>query len=185
MNPEKDNPIIYFCAGPEVWGIEVDSVKKAAGHWVGSWGGRRIIWPGEIDKETITPEKFFKLKEEFAAGKIVLIDRLADVEHWVVIKDHVSRAGPNFLMGKTPYKDLPRFPDLSHLYQTKKGFEEIVVHTVGPERFQDIQEETDTIWSEAAGLIAPVADYVGLKVTALGGDPGKTNPEELKKTNTI
>ncbi|NOZ04600.1 MAG: purine-nucleoside phosphorylase, partial [FCB group bacterium] len=169
MNPEKEKPPFYLCAGPEAWGMKVESVKKVAGHWVGGEDKWRIVWPGKVASETISPETFLELKEKLKTKAIILVDRLVGVDRWVVITDHVNRTGPNFLIGKTPYRGLPRFPDLSHLYEPTEGFQKVIVHTVGPERFGDVQEESGTIWSEAAGLIAPVAHYVGLKIIAVGG----------------
>ena len=58
----------------------------------------------------------------------------------------INRSGYNFLIGKT-IANLPRFPDMSKIYNEISGLESAVVHTVEPEDF--ILGQTNNIISES------------------------------------
>ena len=71
----------------------------------------------------------------------------------------------NFLIGNTPFKNLPTFPDITSIYNKIKGYDQVVVHTVGPRRFKTFSEK-NTLVSEIVGLVAPVWYYIGTKIFA-------------------
>jgi len=79
------------------------------------------------------------------------------------------------LIGKTPYDGRPQFPDMSYIYNSISGYPQVVVHTLGPERFKAPPQEPGVVWSEAVGLVAPVFHYLGFSLTALGGDPSRVS----------
>ena len=123
------------------------------------------IVPNKFDDGTINPENFLKLKEEMKIKSILIIDKTIPGDKKLCITNHVNRSGYNFLIGKTPTGKLPRFPDMSKIYNKNPGVESAVVHTVGPERFR-LRPKSNSVISESVGLIAPVWYYVGVKVFA-------------------
>ena len=124
-----------------------------------------ILVPNKFDHTTINPENFLKLKGEVKIKETLLIDRTIPEDKRLCITNHVNRSGYNFLIGKTPIANLPRFPDMSKIYNEIPGLESAVVHTVGPERFH-LRPKSNNVISESVGLIAPVWHYVGVKVFA-------------------
>ena len=123
------------------------------------------IIPNKFDEDTINPDNFLKLKEEMKIKSILIIDKTIPGDKKLCIINHVNRSGYNFLIGKTPIANLPRFPDMSKIYNEISGLESAVVHTVGPERFH-LRPKSNNMISESVGLIAPVWHYVGVKVFA-------------------
>ena len=124
-----------------------------------------FLVPNRFDEGIINPETFLKLKEEMEIISILVIDRTIPGDKKLCIINHVNRSGYNFLIGKTPTANLPRFPDMSKIYNKISGLEPAVVHTVGPERFH-LRPKINHAISESVGLIAPVWHYVGVKVFA-------------------
>ena len=124
-----------------------------------------FLVPNKFDEGVVNPESFLKLKEEMKVISILVIDRTIPGDKKLCITNHVNRSGFNFLIGKTPVANLPRFPDMSKIYNKISGLESAVVHTIGPERFR-LRQESNNMVSESVGLIAPVWHYVGVKVFA-------------------
>ena len=124
-----------------------------------------ILVPNKFDDTTINPENFLKLKGKVKIKETLLIDRTIPEDKRLCITNHVNRSGYNFLIGKTPIANLPRFPDMSKIYHKIPGLESAVVHTVGPERFH-LRPKSNNVISESVGLIAPVWHYIGVKVFA-------------------
>ena len=124
-----------------------------------------FLVPNKFDEAFINPETLLKLKEEMKIKSILLIDRTIPEKERLCITNHVNRSGYNFLIGKTPIANLPRFPDMSKIYNKISGLEPAVVHTVGPERFH-LRPKINNVISESVGLIAPVWHYVRVKVFA-------------------
>ena len=124
-----------------------------------------FLVPNKFDDITINPENFLKLKEKIKIKETLLIDRTIPKSKRLCITNHVNRSGYNFLIAKTPIANLPRFPDMSKIYNEISGLESAVVHTVGPERFH-LRPKSNNVISESVGLIAPVWHYVGVKVFA-------------------
>ena len=124
-----------------------------------------FLVPNKFDDTTINPENFLRLKEKVKIKEILLIDKTIPKSKRLCITNHVNRSGYNFLIGKTPIANLPRFPDMSKIYNEISGLESAVVHTVGPERFH-LRPKSNNVISESVGLIAPVWHYIGVKVFA-------------------
>ena len=124
-----------------------------------------FLVPNKFDGKTINPESFLKLKGKMKIKSTLLIDKTIPEDKRLCIANHVNRSGYNFLIGKTPVANLPRFPDMSKIYNEISGLESAVVHTVGPERFR-LRQESNNVVSESVGLVAPVWHYVGVKVFA-------------------
>ena len=124
-----------------------------------------LLVPNKFDGTIIDPKNFLKLKEKMKIKEALIIDKTIPKNKRLCITNHVNRSGYNFLIGKTPTTNLPRFPDMSKIYNEISGLESAVVHTVGPERFR-LRHESNNVTSESVGLIAPVWHYIGVKVFA-------------------
>ena len=123
------------------------------------------IVPKTFDSGTLNPRNFLGLKEEMGLSSVLIVDRTKPTGKETCIINHVNRSGYNFLIGKTPELELPRFPDMSNIYNEILGLSAITVHTVGPERF-DTATPNKNVLSEAVGLVAPLWHYVCVKVFA-------------------
>ena len=139
--------------------------EKAFNHNIFQIDGVRHIVPITFSDESLNPKSFFGLKKMYDLDSILIIDRLKNTDRDVCIMDHVNKSGTNFLIGKTPPKELPTFPDMGHIYKPIPNLKQVLVYTVGPERFLN-DTCTNKIVSEAIGLIAPLWHYVGVSVFA-------------------
>ena len=126
--------------------------------------GRHIV-PISFSDESINPKSFSCLKERYNLDSILIIDRLKNTDTDVCIMDHINRSGTNFLIGRTPHKELPTFPDMGHIYKPIPNLKQVSVHTVGPEHFLS-ETSIDGVVSETIGLISPLWHYVGVAVFA-------------------
>ena len=107
------------------------------------------------------------MKDKYFISEITIFDRIKGISKNIWIKDHINRSGLNFLSGKTPFKKLPMFPDVSKIYQPIKGLNGVTVHTVGPERFRETSIKKAVV-SESIALVAPIWYYIGVNVKAKG-----------------
>lgn len=157
---------IYFCKDPFL--KHIGNLKECTNHKIGELNGSILLWPNQVNVETINPKNIIELKERCGINDLLLIDRIKGADKTKCIADHVNRSGQNFLRSNTPEGELPQFPDMSKIYNDVEGFEKTIVHTIGLERFEEQQSDDNHIYSELVGLIAPVAHYVGIKVFAIG-----------------
>jgi hypothetical protein len=154
----------------DLWNENIETQVEIAQHVAGEIRGRKIILPNSINSETINPKNFIELKDRLDINELLIIDRLKGVDDIVSIIDHINRSGQNYLRSKTPEGPFPQFPDMSKVYNNIDGLKGLVVHTIGEERFLSAKIVKEIVWSEYAGLIVPVAHYVGIKVSALGSE---------------
>ncbi len=145
--------------------------QDLAGHFFTQINDKYIVWPGKIDFETASPKSMDALFRELPHDGLLLLDRVHGVDGLISIVGHVNRSGTNMLIGNTPYEGRPQFPDMSHIYNPVPRYQQVVVHTLGPERLQTPPQEPGIVWSEAVGLVAPIFHYLGHQFSALGGDP--------------
>ena len=96
------------------------------------------------------------------------MDRIKSEKTKVNICGHVNRSGENYLIGMTPYDKYPQFPDMTYMYKTYPHKAAKTVHTVGPKSFKEVALNSKIIWSEAAGLVAPVFHYIGYNIKGIG-----------------
>ena len=75
-----------------------------------------FLVPNKFDDTTINPKNFLKLKGKMKIKETLLIDKTIPEDKRLCITNHVNRSGYNFLIGKTPIANLPRFPDMSKIY---------------------------------------------------------------------
>ena len=170
-----NNKPVYLCSAELAKVLDIAEKNELAGHQSGHSSNRMIIFPNKIDSETINPDNFINLKEKFDIEELLLVDRIIGTNDIIEISDHVNISGQNYLRASTPYGDLPQFPDMSKIYYNTGQYPKKTVYTVGPKRFTELKQRKEDIISEAVGLVAPVAHYVGIKVFALG----LSRPEEI------
>ncbi len=172
-----DKTAIYLIAGPENWDVDLNVDKRIAGHNIGHYEGRKLLWPQSVTADIVTPYNFDKLKTMLPITELLIVDRLIGIDELVGISGHVNRSGINFLIGQTPYQNNPYFPDSSNIYRKMPKLKNITVHTVGPKRFKRVFvfKEGQPVISEGLALIAMVADYVGLGIKAVGIPKTKNN----------
>ena len=125
----------------------------------------KTIVPNSTSKNHINPKAIDVLKKELKIKQILIFDKIKNSKEVLSIKGHVNRSGLNYLIGRTPYKNLPTFPDMSNIYSRTKTLKEVVVHTVGPKRYSGFNEK-DIYISEFVGLISPLWHYLGVDVSA-------------------
>ena len=152
---------IYRLKKPKSYKFE----KEVFEHFIFSKKENIHIVPKTFDNKTLGPRNFLGLKRELGLESILIIDRIKPTKKEICIMNHVNRAGYNFLVGRTPELDLPRFPDMSNIYNAIPGLNTETVHTVGPKRF-DSATPGKVVLSEAIGLVAPIWHYVRVKVFA-------------------
>tara|TARA_B100000886_G_scaffold335755_2_gene293331 strand:+ start:1334 stop:1834 length:501 start_codon:yes stop_codon:yes gene_type:complete len=138
---------------------------ELANHIVFCRDKSKTIVPNSTSKNHINPRAIDILKKELKIKEILIFDKIKNSKEVLWIKGHINRSGLNYLIGRTPYKDLPIFPDMSNIYSRTKALKEVVVHTVGPKRYQSFNEE-NIYTSEFVGLISPLWHYLGVDVSA-------------------
>jgi hypothetical protein len=167
----KEKHMIYLPAGPNPWGLIPQKIKRLGSHSIGEINNWVVIYPEELDQKYVNPESVALLHAQFDSDDILLIDRLKGATEKVTVVDHVNRSGFTFLRGETPFRDKPMFPDISRIYSSFGALKQVVVHTIGAERFNSPPSEDNVIWSETAGQISPLFNYIGFKVFAIGHLP--------------
>ena len=123
------------------------------------------IVPEKLNQLCLNPTSVSSLTEDLSIERILILDRVINLKHQACIVGHVNRSGTNFLIGNTPHNKRPQFPDMSKIYNPIKELENIIVHTVGIERFSSFKD-SDYYISEAVGLISPVWHYIGVEVSS-------------------
>jgi hypothetical protein len=162
--------IIYLCSPPKTWGLSTANEQLKYGHNFGTIDETPIIWPETLTLQSVNPKNIESVFFDKPA-RLIVLDRVKNHTGIFPIKSHVNKSGYNFLSGNTPYKNKPRFPDISSAYdQHIKNPNSRNVITVGPKRFLD-QNGVDEIISEAAGMVVPVLHYIGLCCEVWGANP--------------
>ena len=86
----------------------------------------------------------------------------------MVVSDHVNRSGFYPLRGKTPYKALTMFPDMSKIYEGDPNQKKITIHTLGPKRFKSKHLSDLLVYSEGAAAVSTLWHYLNVKVKCFG-----------------
>ena len=158
----------YFNTDPKNFGIKTKLHKTIFGHKIYKETKLLFVTPVSVDKKNLSPKNIRLLKEKYKIKKVVMFDRVLGSKKNILIFDHVNRSGISFLVGKTPHKEQPMFPDMSGIYIIKTNEKGRVVQTLGPKRFSVSKNEKGVVFSEAAGIIAPLWHYVGVRVRCYG-----------------
>ena len=153
--------IVYSIYPPEKY----NKKQETSDHVIYFKKQKTWLTPLSFRPKIINPKSFLDLKKRLSIESVLVLDKTTLKTGSAYIKDHVNRSGYNFLLGKTPLEGFPVFPDMSKIYNSIRGMEAVVVHTVGPERFSACNG-AGIIFSESAGLITPVWHYVGVRVRA-------------------
>ena len=158
---------IYFCSKNIASQVGVSSEYILYNHGIYNHKKHVYIFPLANNNTTINPEVFTKIKNELNLKDLLLVDRIYDELGIVNVVDHINRTGQNFLRGKTPYEELPTFPDVSTIYNNNEG--KILV-SVGKKKPININTLENVILSEWIALIAPVWHYLGVNIKGVGVD---------------
>lgn len=175
----SEKNILYSARNTSGWGFNPKNTEKAAGHYYFQTNEVQLVWPVEVSEKYINPKTVSDLITLFNWKEILFLDAVKNVNGLATITGHVNRSGMNFLRGNTPYKNLPRFPDMSHIYTPFSNLEKVTTHTLGIDRLET-EKEPDVIWGETAGIITPVLHYCGLKVQAICGERNSDNTKALQ-----
>ena len=164
----KTTGLYYLCAGPKAWHLDIGTSAIQAGHVFNFMNKIPIVWPNKLSSQNCNPTNIHIIRSLVRNRDVVIIDRIKSETPSVNIGGHVNRSGENYLIGVTPYDNYPQFPDMTNLYLDNQEQETKTVHTLGPKRFKKAKLNRKTIWSEAAGLVAPVFGYVGFNIKGIG-----------------
>ncbi len=156
---------IYLCSRALAEQVKIQGRDTVFGHEYNTTDGITILWPDSFHESCISPESFLLLKEFLKTEEIFVVDRVSSINRAIKISDHTNRSGKSFLRAKTPYKELPTFPDVSNIYVSNAGE---TVTTVGPGRFGEERKNKHKLISEALAPITVVWHYVGMKLIAFG-----------------
>ena len=138
--------------------------SKFFNHNVGIKNNNVFIIPNQFNEISISPTEFLGLKNKYQIKTVNMYDRTFGIKEKSLIIDHVNRSGVFFLKGNTPFKQRPMFPDMSHIYEKDHLLKNIVVQTLGYDRFKADKLKEKVFFSEAAAIIATVWHYVGVSV---------------------
>ena len=97
-----------------------------------------------------------------------LYDRVIGTNNKIIVSDHVNRSGFYPLRGKTPYKSLTMFPDMSKVYEVDPNQKKTTVHTIGPKRFKSKKLSDSLVYSEGAAAVSTLWHYLNVKVKCFG-----------------
>jgi len=109
---------------------------------------------------------------------LVVVDRIDSKLSIVSVSDHINRTGKSFLRGKTPFRDLPTFPDISNIYIKNNGK---TLMSVGEKNILNINRPENVILSSWIAAISPVWYYVGVKIAGLGVSENLSSVNEITK----
>ncbi|MAI87954.1 MAG: hypothetical protein CMF98_02370 [Candidatus Marinimicrobia bacterium] len=155
--------LIYIVSFPNVSSFK----KKTIGnhHYI-QFKNHQIITPCDLDIKTFTPSNFNLIKDDLNEDHLIIFEKIKSPNKFVQIIDHINKTGNNPLVGNTPFKDKPRFPDISNIYDKKDyGVNQIVCTSVGFEMYNKLNEMNITKY---ISVISIVGSYIGWKITAFG-----------------
>ena len=127
-----------------------------------------FIKPKKYDYTCISPFNFFSLKKKYNIKTVFLYDRVIGTNNKIIVSDHVNRSGFYPLRGKTPYKSLTMFPDMSKVYEVDPNQKKTTVHTIGPKRFKSKKLSDSLVYSEGAAAVSTLWHYLNVKVKCFG-----------------
>jgi len=134
-------------------------------HYIIKYKNHTIVVPIEINFKLFNPYNFNLLKQNIREKHMIIVDKIKTKKPIVHIIDHINKSGFNPLVGKTPFNDKPKFPDISNIYnRTNYSIDQVIAICIGKELTDEFLENT----SEFIAIISIVASYVGWKITALG-----------------
>ena len=172
---------VFLVRPPEYFGFSLFA-KNSMNVTTNKTKKHNYIW---LRKNKENLKNTYKLILDHKIKSLLLFDITKGHKDIVSIKDHVNISGRNKLIGQTPLKPYPMFPDMTSIYKASLKYPQKTVYTVGKESFNKVNSENKII-SESAGLLAPMFHYFGVMITAFGipehiSDKRKTIAECLSK----
>tara|TARA_B100000676_G_C18034883_1_gene821152 strand:+ start:1270 stop:1815 length:546 start_codon:yes stop_codon:yes gene_type:complete len=155
--------LVYFVSLPNISSLK----KKIIGsHYYIEFKNYQVITPSDLDIRIFSPSNFNLIKDTLGENHLIIFEKIKNQNKFVQIIDHINKTGHNPLVGKTPFKDKPRFPDISKIYDKKNyGIDQIICTSVGFEMYNKLNEMNI---NEYMSIISIVASYVGWKTTGIG-----------------
>lgn len=150
--------------------------KNPSHHSAAKLGDINVLTPNEITLAAINPKNLIYLKEKHNISKITVLDRAKISKHKIKAGDQINRTGISFLRGKTPYKNLPTFPDNRKALMGTSSQAQI---SIGTSRFEEIDKEVDTCYFEWMAPITTAWHYIGVKVQGIGVGPEEKHLEKI------
>ena len=154
--------------GFDLFGIKPSKNKTKYSHFIYEKNKSVSFCPKVFSGKSINPGIFFKLKELYDIKKINIFDRVIGTNKDIVITDHVNCSGLSFLIGKTPYKTKPMFPDMSTIYVKDNNEPKNTTYTTGPQNYLNTSKAKGIVFSESIAPVSIVWHYVGVKVRGYG-----------------
>ena len=154
--------------GFDLFGITPSKQKTKFNHLIYQKKNSVLFCPKVFSGKSINPGIFFKLKELYDIKKINIFDRVIGTNKDIVITDHVNCSGLSFLIGKTPYKTKPMFPDMSTIYVKDNNEPKNTTYTTGPQNYLNTSKAKGIVFSESIAPVSIVWHYVGVKVRGYG-----------------
>ena len=124
-----------------------------------------FIYPEDNSSNTINPKNYYSIKKQLGFSRLIIVDQTYHKINIVNVADHINRTGKSYLRGKTPFKKLPTFPDISNIYHEENGK---TLMSVGEKNTLNINTQENVILSSWIAAISPVWHYVGVKIVGLG-----------------
>ena len=173
------NSYIYFCSHKIFKQFNIEGEALAVhSHIIIKKESLFYIYPKDITSHTINPENFYNIKNELNFMSLVIVDHIDSKLNIVSVSDHINRTGKSFLRGKTPFRDLPTFPDISNIYIKNNGK---TLMSVGEKNTLSINRPENVILSSWIAAISPVWYYVGVKIAGLGVSKNLSSVNEITK----
>ena len=160
--------VYYFINRLECFGFNEKLNQSFYGHGLCEKKSAVYIKPKEYNGVSISPFNFFSLKKKYNIKTVYLYDRVIGVNNKVVVSDHVNRSGFYQLRGKTPYKTLTMFPDMSKIYEGDLNQKKTTIHTHGSKRFKSKHLSDSLVYSEGAAAVSTLWHYLIVKVKCFG-----------------
>ena len=160
--------VYYFINRLQYFGFNEKLNQSFCDHSVSEKENQVFIRPKEYNKNSISVENFFSIREKYDIELVILYDRVVGVNKKVIVSDHINRSGFYPLCGNTPYKKLTMFPDMSKIYVGDPSQKNVTVHTLGPKRFRKKQSNNSVIYSEGAAAVSVLWHYLDVKVKCFG-----------------
>lgn len=155
--------LVYFVRLPNVSSFNKITIGN---HYCIQSKNHQIITPRDLDIKTFTPSNFNLIKNTLDEDHLIIFEKTKTPNKFVQIIDHINKTGHNPLVGNTPFKNKPRFPDISNIYDKKNyGINQIVSTSVGFEIYDKLNEMNIT---EHISVVSIVASYIGWKITCFG-----------------
>ena len=116
--------LVYFVKLPNVSSFRKRTIGN---HYYITYKKHRIITPCNLDIKTFSPSNFNIIKDTLGEDHMIVFEKIKHPNKFIQIIDHINKTGHNPLVGNTPFKDKPRFPDISNIYDKKEMYS-IVAH---------------------------------------------------------